>query len=376
MEKTDKNALHPLPALVLMALLAGFIGGGLGFYLFGELQNEVPPVEEGDRELVMLDIEEFESKMIEVIKEVSPAVVSVVGEQFSLRGDLLGRGEGTGFVVREDGLIVTNRHVVLNENASYKVVLNDGTEYPVRVVGRDVFDDVAILEIEAEIEGLPVMNLGDSDLIEVGQSVLSFGNALALYDNTVTSGIISGKGRDIAAFNDAVGRAESLSGLLQTDAPINRGNSGGPLVNLHGEVIGVNVAVADANGIGFAIPINDLKPILNSVEKYGEIVRPILGVRFVMLNEAQAETFGVGQPGALVSAGQSIDEPALVPGGPAEEAGVLDRDVIVAVDGKEVSLVNPLHDLIRNYEPDDVVTLKIWRAGEFIDLRVKLGRAN
>lgn len=355
--------------ILFLALLMGLVGGVAGRILEERYQVEnvfkapvvdVPVVQKTD--------------VVEVIGQVAPAVVSVVGQEYDDEGQLIAKGAGSGFVVSADGFVVTNKHVVQSEKAVYKVLFDDGRSYAAQLVGKDAFDDLAILKIEAV--GLPFLALGDSDLVDVGESVLSFGNALAVYDNTVTAGIISGKERNIAAFDGNVGRAENLSGLLQTDAAINKGNSGGPLVNLSGEVIGVNVAVADANGIGFAIPSNDLQPILDSVAKYGEIVRPMLGLRFVMLNAAQAENLGIDQAGALVAPGASIDEPALVPGGPAEEAGLKDHDFILAVNDVVVTVDHPLQKLIRNYEPGDLVTLKVWRAGQTFDLLVKLGKAS
>ncbi len=352
--------------IVLVALAGGFFGGALSMNLDLSLEEIDPkPVPQ----TVYLE----ESELISVIEKVSPAVVSVIGEkEFGLNG-VIAVGEGTGFVVREDGLILTNKHVVLDEEADYKVVFDDGEEYEVEVLGRDPFDDIAVLKISAEGQW-PVIKLSESEELKVGQRVIAFGNALAQYENTVTYGIISGLSRNVAAFNDAVARAENLSGLIQTDAAINPGNSGGPLLNLDGEVVGMNVAVARAaNGIGFAIPSVDLLPVLASVEEYGKIVRPVLGVRFVMLSDDEAlEMMKDFDYGALVVAGAQVSETALVAGGPAEKAGVKDRDVILAVNEEEVSVERPLQKIIRDFAPGDEVVLKVWREGKVLELKVEL----
>lgn len=366
-----KNNSISVFSLVLLAFAGGFLGGLVGVtFLNSGLAANVP------NSLVVTEQKVYveESQLIEVIREVSPSVVSVIGTQTDAEGNLLGKGEGTGFIVSAEGLIITNKHVVLNEAALYKIVLNNGVEYSVEVVSRDPFDDVAVLKIVGiENLNLPIVKFGDSDRIEVGQKVISIGNALAIYENTVTSGIVSAKGRNVSAYNDAVARAENLSGLIQTDAAINRGNSGGPLINLNGEVIGINVAVAEANGIGFAIPVNDLKPILRSIDKYGEIVRPVLGARFIMLSEMEAKKLTGGASGALVVGGSFVSEPAVIPGGAADLAGLKDMDVILRVNDKILNLDNPLHKVIREYEPGAKVVLKIWRAGEIFDLSVVLG---
>ena len=358
-------------SLVLLAFVGGFLGGLVG----GTILNS-GLIDDGGMAISPLENKVYveESQLIEVIKRVSPAVVSVVGTYSDELGDLVSVGEGTGFVISEEGLIVTNKHVVLSETAFYRVVFTGGLEYPVEVVSRDPFDDFAVLRIVGFDDlHLPVVEMGDSDALEVGQRVISIGNALARYENTVTSGIVSGKGRSVSAYNDAVARTENLSGLIQTDAAINRGNSGGPLINLEGEVVGMNVAVAEANGIGFAIPVNDLAPALLSVEKYGEIIRPILGARFIMLDEIQAKELISGTSGALIVGGSFISEPAVIPGGPADLAGLRDKDVVLRVGDNVLDLEHPLHEVIRAYLPGDRVVLKVWRAGEVFDLAVELG---
>ncbi len=345
-------------SLVLLAFVGGFLGALVAVTIFNKDLVQVSG---------LVDVEQRtyieESQMIDVIEEVLPSVVSVIGSS-----------GGTGFIVSSEGLIITNKHVVLSEDFDYKVVLDNGVEYKVEVVSRDPFDDIAVLKIiTSEKLNLPIVTFGDSDVLKVGQRVISVGNALALYENTVTVGIISGEGRYVSAYNDAVSRTENLSGLIQTDAAINKGNSGGPLMNLEGEIIGMNVAVADANGIGFAIPVNDLKPVLRSIQKYGEIIRPVLGARFIMLNEMQAKDLTGGAGGALIVGGSFISEPAVIPGGAADVAGLQDKDVVLRVNDEVLNFEKPLHEIIREYFPGDKVTLKVWRAGEVFDLSVVLG---
>lgn len=284
---------------------------------------------------------------------------------------------GTGFIVQADGLVLTNRHVVQDEEADYKIVLSDGSEYEAEVKSRDPFDDVAVLQIvvkDGEKADFPFVEFDDSDSLKIGQKVVAIGNALAQYNNTATEGIISAKGRDVAAYDEGAGLTRNLSGLLQTDAAINFGNSGGPLVDMDGKVIGMNSAVANsANGIGFAIPSNDIAPILKSFQDNGEIVHPVLGVRFLMLTEDQAKEIDKSlTAGALLVADELQGVDSIVKGGAADKAGLKDLDVILAVDDEEVNLDNPLHKIIRKYAPGDKITLRVWRDGKEIEIDVTL----
>lgn len=382
--------------VILLSMAAGFFGGAVSIKYFFE-----PPVIENygqDRNSTLIVVEESETTAS--IAQVSPAVVSIValkdvpvgGPQvfdngpFNIILDSQSETEyeyqevsgGTGFIVNEGGLVLTNRHVVQDEEADYKVVLNDGTEYEAEVVSRDPFDDIAVVQIQVNDQEqsvkFPFVEFGSSDDLKVGQTVVAIGNALARYDNTATEGIISAKGRDVSAYNEGAGLTQNLSGLLQTDAAINFGNSGGPLVNLQGQVVGMNTAVANAaQGIGFAIPSDELVPILKSVEEYGEIVRPVLGVRFVMLTEEEAMEMDENlEGGALLVADELAGTDSIIEGGAADEAGIEDLDVIVMVDEHEVNLDNPLHKVIRGYAPGDVIKVKVWRNGEYLEFDVTL----
>ena len=312
-----------------------------------------------------------ESQAIDTVEAVSGAVVSV----FTVKNEAE-VSEGSGFFVSKDGLILTNKHVLVKgDNIKYKVILSDGDEYFADFIGEDPFDDIAVLKIviddKENASNFTVADFGDSNFVKVGQKVLAFGNALAQYQNTVTMGIISGKGRQISARTGVgMGASENLSGLLQTDAAINLGNSGGPLVNLSGEVVGMNVAVEESgNSIGFAIPANDLKPVIASIVKYGEVVRPVLGVRFVMLDKNQAKKYEVGiDHGAILVGNVANGELAVISGGSGDEAGLKALDVILEINGKEVTEENPLNSIIRQYSPGDKITLKVYRAGKTMDI--------
>ena len=291
-------------------------------------------------------------------------------------------GGGSGFVVTKGGLVITNRHVVSDDAADYTVVLSDGQEFPAKLVSRDTLNDLAVIQIQPKEgqsklpEFTPVV-FGDSTGLKVGQRVLAIGNALAEYQNTVTSGIVSGIGRQIVA-SDGMGSSEMLSGLLQTDAAINPGNSGGPLVNLAGEVIGVNVAVAAANGIGFALPSADVLPIVESVEKTGKIVRPVLGARYMLLTEDRAKELqleGVKNGAFLVAGEESQGEFAVIPGGPAERAGLKKGDVILEIEGKKITPEYGLQEAIRNKKPGDRIKMQVWRSGTVAEKTVELGEA-
>ena len=388
-------------AIVFLSIAAGFFGGIFSVkYVYQPQANE-----NGTTFTETVRVVE-ESEITDAIEEVTPAVVSIVALKDvpvnyyyrtddnlsnpfispffdnNFNTDLDGVeyeyqevSGGTGFIVREDGLIITNRHVVQDEEADYRVVLSDGTEYEAEVVSRDPFDDVAVVQIVAE-EGteFEYVEFGNSDDLKIGQKVVAIGNALAQYDNTATEGIISAKGRDVAAYDESAGLTRNLSGLLQTDAAINFGNSGGPLINLEGKVIGMNTAVANyANGIGFAIPSGDLMPIIESVEEYGEIVRPVLGVRFLMLSQSEAKEISEElDGGALLVANELSGVSSIIEGGAADEAGIEDLDVILAVDGEEINLDNPLHKVVRSYKPGDKITILLWRDGEQLELEVTL----
>lgn len=271
-------------------------------------------------------------------------------------------GSGTGFIVSNDGLIITNRHVVEEDDVSYTVFLSDGTTKPATVLARDTLLDIAFIDIEGD--SYTPLPLGTSEGLKVGQRVVAIGNALGEFGNTVSTGIVSGLSRNIIASDQNGGATERLSGVIQTDASINFGNSGGPLMDISGNVIGVNVAVAqDAENIGFAIPIDLVKDVLESVQTTGKIERPVLGVRYIPINEDVQERNDLSVDyGALVSR-SADDEPGVLPGSPADKAGILENDIILEVEGVRVNDEHRLEEIIQNYKLGSVVQIKLLSKG-------------
>ncbi|PJA94162.1 MAG: hypothetical protein CO133_00420 [Candidatus Komeilibacteria bacterium CG_4_9_14_3_um_filter_37_5] len=279
-------------------------------------------------------------------------------------------GAGTGFIISHDGIILTNKHVVEDEQATYSVILANGKKYEATVLGRDAFNDLAVIKIAEK--NLPTLQLGDSGKIKIGETVVAIGNALGEYSNTVTTGIVSGLGREIEAGNGL--SSEKLEGVIQTDAAINPGNSGGPLLNLYGQVIGINTAVNQAGQlIGFAIPINTAKQVVDSVNKYGKIVRPFLGVRYVILNDAIAQQNKIDfNYGALIIRGQNREELAVMPGSPADLAGLVENDIILEINNVKLDRELSLAKEVAKHQPGDKITLKVCHRGQTQDVVVQL----
>lgn len=315
---------------------------------------------------------------IRAINKVMPAVV-IVNVFSPVRADVNGKiqeskkfeGTGTGFLVTADGLILTNKHVVnVTPRAKYEVVTTAGKTYQAQLIGRDPINDLAVLKIN--VKGLPFVQMGDSHNSPVGTTVLAIGNVLGKYSNSVTKGIISGKGRSIVASLDGE-NYEDLDNVLQTDAQINKGNSGGPLIDLNGKVVGVNVAM-DQSGVsvGFAIPIDDAKPVVESTIKYGRIIRSRMGVRYYMLTpDLAAEKKLTQTSGALLDTNEQGD-PAVLAKGPADKAGLKQGDVIVKLEGKAVNLDWNLSSLVSQYHPGDKVKLEVIRGGKTMNFTVTL----
>lgn len=281
-------------------------------------------------------------------------------------------GGGTGFFVSADGYLVTNRHVVDQENVDYSVVTNDGDTYDATVVAKDPTLDVAILKIETGSD-LPFLTFAEIKDLRLGESVIAIGNALAEFPNSVSVGVVSGLSRNIVASN-GFRSTESLEGVIQTDAAINRGNSGGPLLNTRGEVIGVNVAVAgNGENIGFALPSNVVSAVYESVAEHGEIVRPFLGVRYLQINEeiAQRNNLDVDY-GVLIVRGETRGDLAVIPGSPADKTGLTENDIILEVDGQKLDGSQSLSSILRTYNVDDEITLTVLQDGEETEISVTL----
>jgi len=358
--------------VVLVAVVSGFFGGW-----FGSQSQSMNTDTTVTREFI-----EGESNLVNTIaKDVSPSVVSVnvtsteIGEDFFGFGrEFESQSAGTGVIISSDGLVITNRHVVPSEASEVTVTLASGEELTAEVVGRTNQSDpldIAFLKINdiSEVEIVPA-NIGDSDGVEVGDRVVAIGNALGQFQNTVTSGIISGFGRDIEAFDG--GGIETLQNLFQTDAAINSGNSGGPLLNSASEVIGINVATATAENISFAIPINDVKPLLDIVLDRGKLERPYLGVRYVPLDEDIARQLDIDVSEGAFIPEETINRPSILPDSPAANAGLQPEDVIIEINGQKLDERNSLVSVLGRSGPDDVVDVKIVRGGEELTLSVTL----
>ena len=350
-----------------------------------------------------------EQAVINVVKEFSPAVVSVIiskdvpvyeqyynnpfegffdpfqfqTPQYREKGTEKKQiGGGTGFIISEDGMILTNKHVVLEEDAEYTIFTSEGASFPAKVLARDPLQDLAILKIEQNqeigeegefvLEKFPVVKFGDSDKLQIGQMVITIGNALGEFQNTVSVGIVSGLGRTINASGGSF--YETLEDVIQTDAAINKGNSGGPLLNLKGEVIGINTAMSiEGENIGFAIPINKAKRDIEQIKTLGEIIYPFLGIRYQLINtEVKKENNLTVDNGALIVGGQG--ESAITPDSAADKAGLQEGDIVLEIDNEKITAENSLVNIIMEYSPGDKVILKILRGEEEKNIAVILDK--
>jgi serine protease Do len=406
-----------ISTLVVTIIVSSLAGGIMGFWagsggnslvaslMTGGLSDQYSNANNSSQKAVTFD---EESAVVSAVEKVSPAVVSIIvskdlpkieqfysqpfgsdlfrqffGDDFNFGPQIQYRqngtektevGGGTGFVLTSDGIIVTNKHVVVDEQADYTVLMNNEKKYPAKVLARDTVNDMAVLKIEEK--NLPTVELGDSSKLKVGQNVIAIGNALGEFRNTVSTGVISGLSRSITAGGAGIG-TEELSGVIQTDASINQGNSGGPLLNISGQVIGINTAIAQgAQNIGFAIPINEVKNSIDSVKKTGKISRPWLGVRYAIINPeiAKANNLEVDY-GALIVRGDNKTDMAVIPGSPADKAGIVENDIILEINGTKVTEDNPLVKLLGKYKAGDQIVLKILDKGVKKDVKVKLEEA-
>jgi len=403
---------------IFIFTIFGFVFGTIfGNYFYSEIRDELsklniqlPEPKIGEKEKIVEKEPGYtpqtsqEEAIIKAVKEVSPAVVSVVitkdvpklklyyenpfkefeqffGQPFEFQIPRYKQegtekkeiGGGTGFIISEDGMILTNAHVVLDKEADYTVLTNDGKKYPAKVLARDSIRDLAVMKIEGEktideqgkmnLKSFPTIKLGDSDKLQIGQTVIAIGNALGEFRNTVSVGVISGLGRTVTASGG--GMIETLEDVIQTDAAINLGNSGGPLLNLRGEVIGVDFAMSQqGQNIGFAIPIDKTKKDIEQVKTLGKIVYPFLGVRYILITEnIQKENNLPVDYGAWVQKGTG-GEAAVFPGSAAEKVGLKEGDIILEFNGEKITLENTLAKIIMKYNPGDKMDLKILREGK------------
>jgi len=366
-----------LVPLILLVLLTGLVSGGLSAFAVWNLLR--PPAaadaEAGDgidaTTTSNVQINES-SAVISSTEAVGPAVVSITSAD---DGGLFGIGEtgiGSGFIFDPSGWIMTNRHVVEGSD-QLLVTLQDGREFEAEIYGVDSLTDLAIIKVDAT--DLPAAPLGNSAELQVGQLAIAIGTPLGNYANTVTTGVISGLGRQILAGDVEGTTQEQLSNLIQTDAAINPGNSGGPLVNSAGQVIGVNTAVArSAQGIGFAIPIDLAKPIMEQALNGEELARPWIGIYYRELTPELSEELGLSVDyGVVVQRPSGVDRPAVFPDSPAERAGVEEGDVIVALDDTRIDEEHQLQQLMLAHRPGDTITLRVVRGSSERELEVTLG---
>ena len=317
-----------------------------------------------------------QSAIVQAAQSVSPAVVTISTQQVSSLDpfSVPATGVGSGIIYNPNGWIVTNHHVVAGATGTIQVQLKDGRTFDGTVYGIDTLTDLAIVKINAT--GLPAAKIGDSSTLEPGQLAIAIGSPLGTFTNSVTSGIISALGRQITVTDDQTGQPVTLHNLIQTDAAINPGNSGGALVNADGQVIGINTATAStAQGIGFAIPINIARPIMNQAVKGEKLSRPWIGIRFTSLDpQMQQQLKTPIDYGAYIGpADATSGQPLIEPGSPAETAGLKSGDIITALNGQRVDSAHPLDMLLVTYSPGDTITLNVLRNGQQLTIKVTLG---
>ncbi len=361
--------------------LVGAVAGGL--IVKNTIENNQPVVEAlpvsvatdsvQQSQSITVTNTDVESAVTSTVEQVGPAVVTVLAAipgqpgMFGVTGG--GESSGSGVIISTEGYILTNYHVI--EGASeVRVVLADGSERAAEVINYDDLDDLAVLKAEGEMPA--VAPLGNSDQLKPGETVIAIGSPLGTFKNTVTVGVISGTGRMID-----IGNGYQMEDLIQTDAAINQGNSGGPLVNLAGEVVGINTLIvrgggagsAVAEGLGFAIPSNKVGIISEQIIANGYFARPYLGVRSQDVNPSIATRYNLP-----VEWGTYVF--TVLPNSPAERAGVQQDDIITAIGGQEINEEMSFANALYSYGPDDEVEVKVFRNGEAVSLNVMLGEAS
>lgn len=325
----------------------------------------------------------YDKLTVAAVRKVAPSVVSVVISKYLPRGadmapsalfnpfawsevedgakEKVKIGGGSGFIVHDSGLVLTNKHVVFDPDAEYAVVTADGRELVAKVLSRDPINDIAVLKVE---DGrMPALELGDSSKLEPGLTVIAIGNALGMFSNSVSRGIVSGLARTISASMGMGGHTENLRGVIQTDVAINQGNSGGPLVDMEGKVVGINTAVIfGAQNIGFALPINWAKPDLKDIIEHGRIIKPFLGLTYVMLTKEISDKYGFkAQAGAMVIRDHRPGAIAVLSGSPADKAGLKEHDIVTELNGHRLDEHDDLTDLLQHFKVGDEVALKYLR---------------
>ena len=338
----------------------------------------------------------FKSPIVEIAKKVCPAVITIIvsrdlpkvedfysfpfgGKEYIMpklgaqKNDMETTqiGGGSGFIISQDGYIITSCHVVADTTADYTVIIEPTKKFPAKVLSRNPINDIAVLKIDTE--KLPFLTLANSDKIEIGEEVLAVGNALGEFTDTLSAGIVSGLSRYITAFGGIDNQAQNLRGLIQTDAAINPGNSGGPLVNMHGQVIGINTAtIMGAQNIGFAIPINYIKKDLDEVKKYGKIVIPFLGIKYVLISKEMAKANKLPVESGSIVVREALGENPVIKDSSADKAGIKEFDILISCNGEQITLENPLAQTLQKCEIGRETVFEVLRNGEKIELKAML----
>jgi len=337
------------------------------------------------------------SPIIEIAKQVCPAVITVIasknlpkaenfysfpfgGKEYVLPKLQKGEkgktqktqiGGGSGFIVSGDGYVLTSNHVVSDTTADYTVILDPKHKYPAKVLSRNPINDTAVLKID---DGkLPYLKMADSNKIELGEEVVAVGNALGEFTDTLSTGIISGLSRFIRAFGGIDHQMQNLRGLIQTDAAINPGNSGGPLVNMEGKVVGINTAmIMGAQNIGFAIPINYAKKDLEEVKKFGKIIMPFLGVKYVLISKQMASANKLPVENGALVVREALGESPVIKGSAAEKAGIKEWDIILECNSQKITIKNPLANILAKCKVGQETKFTVLRDGKKIELSAQL----
>jgi len=359
-------------ALILTTSVMAAIGGAAGTYVVLQSTGALAPATAQATTLSPnVFIESDSSTVIAAIRKVAPAVVQIVADDGAGNNAV-----GAGTIYDARGWILTNKHVVAGAQ-TITVRLADNRHATASVYGTDTLTDLAIVKIDG-VSSLTAATLGESSSLQVGQMAIAIGSPLGLaYPNTVTGGIVSALGRQISVAGDATTASSSLHGLIQTDAAINPGNSGGPLVDSDGRVIGITTAQAAAGqGIGFAIPIDTAKPIMQQALAGEKLSRPFIGVSYDIIDKGLKQHYNLPlEAGAWVhkedANGKSVE--AVVAGSPGEKAGVKTGDIITKIEGDTIDPEHPLEDLLVKYAPGRTVSLELYREGTYLTLRVTLG---
>ncbi len=413
-----KNKTFLVVCFIIIAALFGFAAGtaSSGYYynqirdFFSKIRIELPIISNQSQIIEKERVVEKEyvpqtsqeEAVIKVVKDVSPSVVSIIitknlpvyeqyfvnpfgeGSPFNIEIPQIRQkgtqqqevGGGSGFIISEDGMILTNKHVVSDQTAEYTVLTNEGKKYPAKVLALDPAQDIAIIKIDNAVAGsFRSVKFGDSSNLQIGQTIIAIGNALGEFRNTVSVGVISGLGRTITASGGDL--VETLEDVIQTDAAINAGNSGGPLLNLKGEVIGINTAtVQGAQNIGFALPINLAKKDIEQVKNQGKISYPFLGIYYTLITPELKEKYNLAVDyGAWVGRDKNGDpsKEVLLSGSPAESIGLQRDDIILEFNAEKITIDNSLAKIISKYNPGDKITLKVLRGKDEKFFQLTLG---